>query len=1009
MKKNTFLFLLALGMVITSIHAKSSRKIFPAFRVSSQEWKYDSLGNHRAVVNVTKGGVVAKVEIPWRRRDMEPETKQLRVFDGQTQQRITNVKVLENTREKGVVLFEPSSGKGVYYIYYMPYFSGGSTYYPNVQYYPVSETASVEWLKKVAHERPVRATVSVLEAVNDFNSFFPMEIIATKVETDKLLSRYKKNEFLVFPEDRMHSIRMRRDLPQRWIEKGLQATFSDTADRGENFAYQLGVFPVKHELKNLKVTYSNLRSKEGGLISKDLIQCINTTGVNWMGQPQTCTVNVPPREVQPIWTVFTIPEDARPGIYEGKAVMSAEGVTPVAVNICLTVTDKLADNHGVKEPWKQTRLTWLNSTIGETNTVISPYTPLRLEGDVLHLLGRDVKIAKNGLPAQLTSFFTEEMTEIGTIPKNFLYEGMHFHVNPVVGKEIKFESSPLEIKEQSDGMIAWRVRNEAPEMEMLVDGLLEFDGFMDFRVAVVARRDLQLKDINFHIPVMPDAAPYFMGLGEKGGVRNEFVRWKWDVTNKNQEGAWLGDVNAGLQFSLRDENYQRPLNTNFYLQKPLILPKSWGNDGKGGVDVGMKGSSMLVHAYSGERMMKTGDTLYYNVKLLFTPFHPLQTDWQWSSRFLHKHVPIDTVKSLGATVVNIHQGTTINPYINYPFLKNKELKNYIDSAHSEGIKVKIYNTVRELSNRAYELPALFSLRHEIFSEGKGGGYSWLQEHLDGDYIAAWYTPETNDAAIVNSGMSRWHNYYVEGLRWLTQQIGIDGIYLDDVAFDRNIMKRIKRVMTEGGHDGLIDLHSANQFNKRDGFNNSANLYMELFPYLNRLWFGEYFDYENNSPAFYLTEVSGIPYGLMGEMLEKNGNLYRGMLYGMTNRLLWNCCKDMPAADPHPVWNVMDAFGMQGSKMIGYWVKTNPVKTNNPDVPVTIYKKDKALLIALASWAKEEVAVTLSIDWNALGMNPEKAVLKAIGAQGLQPEGEMEPNKPLVVSPNKGWLLTLTEK
>jgi len=35
--------------------------------------------------------------------------------------------------------------------------------------------------------------------------------------------------------------------------------------------------------------------------------------------------------------------------------------------------------------------------------------------------------------------------------------------------------------------------------------------------------------------------------------------------------------------------------------------------------------------------------------------------------------------------------------------------------------------------------------------------------------------------------------------------------------------------------------------------------------------------------YWLTEVSGIPFGLMGEMLQDGGHPYRGMLYGMTAR------------------------------------------------------------------------------------------------------------------------------
>ena len=64
------------------------------------------------------------------------------------------------------------------------------------------------------------------------------------------------------------------------------------------------------------------------------------------------------------------------------------------------------------------------------------------------------------------------------------------------------------------------------------------------------------------------------------------------------------------------------------------------------------------------------------------------------------------------------------------------MKAYIDEAHSKGMKVKIYYTVRELSNRALEIFALRSLGDEILSYGPGGGFSWLQEHLVSDYIAA---------------------------------------------------------------------------------------------------------------------------------------------------------------------------------------------------------------------------------------------------------------------------------
>src|SRR5699024_5463735 len=121
-------------------------------------------------------------------------------------------------------------------------------------------------------------------------------------------------------------------------------------------------------------------------------------------------------------------------------------------------------------------------------------------------------------------------------------------------------------------------------------------------------------------------------------------------------------------------------------QKPLILPTSWGNDKKGGIHIGAKGNSVLVDAYSGARKMKEGDTLYYDFRLLITPFHPLQTKQHWTRRYFHDYQPIDSVKAVGANVINVHQGKYPNPYINYPYIAWKQLKAYIDSAHQAGMK-----------------------------------------------------------------------------------------------------------------------------------------------------------------------------------------------------------------------------------------------------------------------------------------------------------------------------------
>ncbi len=238
----------------------------------------------------------------------------------------------------------------------------------------------------------------------------------------------------------------------------------------------------------------------------------------------------------------------------------------------------------------------------------------------------------------------------------------------------------------------------------------------------------------------------------------------------------------------------------------------------------------------------------------------------------------------GANIINIHHGNDVNPYINYPFLRADKLKRYVDEAPGQGPGSVEYFPVDELSKTAWcpdaELWALRSLGDEILASGPGGGHTWLQEHLDPPYVPAWYTAGVRDASIVTTGMSRWHNYYLEGLSWLVYNVGIDGLYIDDVAYDRVVIKRVRKILDRSGRERLIDLHSWNHFNERAGYACCLNLYMEHLPYIDRIWIGEARDYSTR-PDYWMVEISGIPFGVMGEMLQGGGNPWSGMIYGMT--------------------------------------------------------------------------------------------------------------------------------
>ena len=183
-------------LLCVSIFSKSLTAQQISYTDGKDSWNPDSLGNHRAVVQFTGAGNIAKVAIDWRRRDVNPDQKRIIVQDAKTGKKIANVKASDITREKGTIFFEPVSGSGTYFIYYMPYiYEGLHTYYPKGVYYKPENTADAQWLSNVNANLNLSANcvVKEIQSINAFNSFYPMEVIATAAETNKLIVTSRKS------------------------------------------------------------------------------------------------------------------------------------------------------------------------------------------------------------------------------------------------------------------------------------------------------------------------------------------------------------------------------------------------------------------------------------------------------------------------------------------------------------------------------------------------------------------------------------------------------------------------------------------------------------------------------------------------------------------------------------------------------------------------------------------------------------------------------------------------
>ncbi|MBK8247699.1 MAG: hypothetical protein IPK85_09925 [Gemmatimonadetes bacterium] len=996
---------------------------------SRPAWEPDSLGNHRAVVQVNTRADAVLARLDWRRRDKAPEEVQVVVIDAATNRRVVNAARVEITREFGEIVFQPPTVPGTYYIYYLPYTGTFQSPYPKLAWRTPDDAPQREWLLRNAltpdnsrfrgYRQLPPVQVLRFESSDAFSTFTDMERVASRSELDALRQRYSWAEFFLFSEDRNRPIRMFDEVPQRWAVGGPFQAHQGNTDRGEYYTFQVGVWAHRAALPRLAVEIDELRGRKGGVIPRRALTCFNVEGIDWAGQGFSKAISVAAGRVQPLWFGVDVDSTLAPDVYEGDVTISAEGVRPQKIRVALTVGAALAVNHGDDEPSRLTRLRWLNSQLAANDELVAPFTPMTREGRRVGVLGRQLTVGLDGMPEQVTSTFTPSVTSARGMPRQLLAAPMRLDVTAAGGRSVEWQNASVAFGPRTDGVVTWQVQREGRDgLTMDVQARMEFDGTAEYQVSLRAREATSLGDVRLVVPLRADAARYMMGLGQPGGRRPGAFHWTWDVARKNQDAVWLGDVNTGVQVTLKDESYVRPLNTNFYLSKPLVLPRSWGNGGRGGCDLSVAAvpvvgpvtrpraparatpdSVVTLSCFSGQHSLAAGETLRFDMRFALTPFKPIDTDAQWATRYFHAFVPVDSIAGRGANTVNVHHANRVNPWINYPFLEPAQMKAYVDSAHARRMKAKIYYTVREITNHAPELWAIRSLGDEVLARGPGGGGAWLMEHGGDDYLSAWHVAPIRDAALVTSGVSRWHNFYVEGLDWLVKHVGIDGLYIDDVAFDRTTMKRVRRVLDQGNRGALIDLHSANQFNVRDGFASSANLYLEHFPFINRLWFGEYFDY-NSNPDYWLVELSGIPFGLMGEMLEKGGHPWRGMTFGMTNRMPWS-------GDPAPLWALWDAFGMTGSRMVGWWAPDAPIVTGDTLVLATTYLKPGRALVALGNWSSDSRSVRLRIDWPALGIQSRGARIAAPAVREFQEAGQWAPGDPITVPGGKGLLLEVT--
>jgi hypothetical protein len=193
---------------------------------------------------------------------------------------------------------------------------------------------------------------------------------------------------------------------------------------------------------------------------------------------------------------------------------------------------------------------------------------------------------------------------------------------------------------------------------------------------------------------------------------------------------------------------------------------------------------------------------------------------------------------------------------------------------------------------------------------------------------------------------------------------LDGLYYDGIDFGVETIRRVRSVLQrERGSRGLLDLHSGNNNHPNHkgkyGAVSPALQYMGVLPHIDSLWLGEGFEYNSESPDYWLIEISGLAFGtpsdLMCDRSYRGSAPWRGMLFGSFARA---CTYDASdgfqhyLAKPSAIWQLADQLSLDRADMFGYWHDAPPVTLAScADTYATSYvRKGELALIAIASWA-----------------------------------------------------------
>jgi hypothetical protein len=584
-----------------------------------------------------------------------------------------------------------------------------------------------------------------------------------------------------------------------------------------------------------------------------------------------------------------------------------------------------------------------------------PWTPVKVDGAVVSVWGRSHNIGPNGLPARIVS----NKTELLARPVTLEIDG-----RPIVtDAECRFETSSLE-------SARWHARAHSGDLDYSCNGLAEFDGMLRFDVEMTPRRPVSLRRLSLCIPLHREQATllhFYPPLYDypkmtwfKPDRPNSMARpAKWGC--RFTPFVWLGNEDRGLQwFCESDEGWKS--------DRPESV-----------IELAEEGAEVVLRIHFFDTAATLDRPFRVTFGLMAGPVKPGPTTFapptlrysHWATYGMADPQPgsnppttgLDRLKGLGVKFVGMHEDWT--DFEGMPRATQPEkLHRLVEEAHRRGMGLVLYHAmfVPDIA------PEHAAMAEECRCEPTSAYYVHSREPRQFDYPVCY--------------RSRWSELFTSGIERLFSEYHIDGLYLDGAASPihcanarhrcgyldasgqrrptftifaaREQMKRLRAICDAQGRPTIIVAHM------------SAMVTLPTLSFADVLLTGEQYwkapaDFRP-SLEFFRTECMGHPHGLPTHFI---GYPPLGGPWATTMTALHSAPSPW-CPDGLEMWKLQDHFDVEHAEWFPYWSPQRLASTDRPEVLVSGFRRQRAVLLAAGNTSARPVRVHLQLNERLLG-------------------------------------------